>query len=371
MDCLPVFWESEDGGQAVSEEDEAGLIKEPTRVTENSSTLIDVIMTFTNNIVEDSGVVVSHISDHFLVSTSLELKLPKSPSGSVNIRSYKNYDRNKFVEDLKQVSWHETALVDHFNTNFLNVLESHAPIKKSGRETTQQVYTRDLKEVADKFNQFFTSVGARASKASRSQLNVHNLVPLLAVVPDDEISEVDKCCFHPVFSREIQKIMRSLPSSKAPGHDKVSTSVLKEALPYATAVVQLINEDLAKIATWCSYNGLLINSDKIKLLVMGNRQMLLRLLKDFHVTLLSKEVTPSNSARDLEIEMATVHDRNTRNENKLDISGYKSDARQRSFLYRSVTMWNSLPTAITDCNNLAMFKRKLKDYLFRLHFSNS
>ena len=71
----------------------------------------------------------------------------------------------------------------------------------------------------------------------------------------------------------------------------------------ATAVVQLINEDLAKIATWCSYNGLLINSDKIKLLVMGNRQMLLRLLKDFHVTLLGKEVTPSNSARDLEIEM--------------------------------------------------------------------
>ena len=52
------------------------LIKEPTRVTENSSTRIDVIMTSSNNIVEDSGVVVSHISDHFLVYTSLKLKLP-------------------------------------------------------------------------------------------------------------------------------------------------------------------------------------------------------------------------------------------------------------------------------------------------------
>ena len=34
----------------------------------------------------------------------------------------------------------------------------------------------------------------------------------------------------------------------------------------ATAVVQLISEDLAKIATWCCYNGLLINPDKTKLL---------------------------------------------------------------------------------------------------------
>ena len=71
----------------------------------------------------------------------------------------------------------------------------------------------------------------------------------------------------------------------------------------ATAVVQLINEDLAKIATWCCYNGLLINPDKTNLLVMGNSQMLLSLHKDFHVILLGKEVTSSNSVRDLGIEM--------------------------------------------------------------------
>ena len=71
------------------------------------------------------------------------------------------------------------------------------------------------------------------------------------------------------------------------------------------------------------------------------------------------------------VTRATVHDRNTRNKNILDIPGYKSAAGQRSFLYRSVTMWNLWPTAITDCNKLAMFKRKLKDYLFQLYFSNS
>ena len=59
------------------------------------------------------------------------------------------------------------------------------------------------------------------------------------------------------------------------------------------------------------------------------------------------------------VTRATVHIQNTRNKNKLDIPGYKSAAGQRSVLYRSVTMWNSLPTAINDCNSLEMFKRKL------------
>ena len=40
------------------------LIKEPTRVTETSSTLIGVIMTSSIDLVERSGVLKSHISDH-------------------------------------------------------------------------------------------------------------------------------------------------------------------------------------------------------------------------------------------------------------------------------------------------------------------
>ena len=32
------------------------------------------------------------------------------------------------------------------------------------KESTQQVYTKDMKEVANEFNQFFTSVGRRVQK---------------------------------------------------------------------------------------------------------------------------------------------------------------------------------------------------------------
>ena len=68
-------------------------------------------------------------------------------------------------------------------------------------------------------------------------------------------------------------------------------------------MIQQINKDLEKIASWCCYNSLLINPEKTKLLVLGTRQMLQRLPADFHVTLLGKKVTPSPSARDLGLQV--------------------------------------------------------------------
>jgi hypothetical protein len=53
------------------------LIKEPTRVTLQSSSLIDVILTSNTSLVVESGVEETHISDHFLVYSILKLKLPK------------------------------------------------------------------------------------------------------------------------------------------------------------------------------------------------------------------------------------------------------------------------------------------------------
>ena len=49
-------------------------------------------------------------------------------------------------------------------------------------------------------------------------------------------------------------------------------------------------------------------------------------------------------------------------ENKLNIPVFKSASGQRTFAYRAVTLWNSLPTEITSTTS---FKGKLSDYLFR------
>ena len=85
----------------------------------------------------------------------------------------------------------------------------------------------------------------------------------------------------------------------------VDDSKLYLSFPVAEAgnMIQQINKDLEKIASWCCYNSLLINPEKTKLLVLGTRQMLQRLPADFHVTLLGKKVTPSPSARDLGLQV--------------------------------------------------------------------
>ena len=71
----------------------------------------------------------------------------------------------------------------------------------------------------------------------------------------------------------------------------------------ASNVIQQINKDLKKIASWCCYNSLLINPEKTKLLVLGTRQMLQKLPAYFHVTLLGKKITPSPSPRDLGLQV--------------------------------------------------------------------
>ena len=112
------------------------LITNPTRVTSQSSTLIDVIMTTNTALVAESGVMENHISDHYLIFTVLKLKLPKPQPTFITVRSYKQYDRNTFLEDIAQEQWEHISLVDdvdeqlnQFNSNFLRILDRHAPFK--------------------------------------------------------------------------------------------------------------------------------------------------------------------------------------------------------------------------------------------------
>ena len=64
------------------------------------------------------------------------------------------------------------------------------------------------------------------------------------------------------------------------------------------------------------------------------------------------------------ITRSTVHSIGTRNRHKLNIPAFRTAAGQRSFLYRAVSLWNSLPNNITDYTSLPTFKKELRNYLF-------
>ena len=61
------------------------LINSPTRITESSQSLIDVIMTINKEIVTSSGVLASSISDQNLIYLLLNLKVPRAKPSYVSI----------------------------------------------------------------------------------------------------------------------------------------------------------------------------------------------------------------------------------------------------------------------------------------------
>ena len=60
-----------------------------------------------------------------------------------------------------------------------------------------------------------------------------------------------------------------------------------------------IEEDLKLVAAWFFENKLLINPEKTKLLLIGTRQLLGKLLEETTITFLGEEITPTTNAKDL------------------------------------------------------------------------
>ena len=141
----------------VSELNLKQLITSPTRITESSESLIDVVIFSTPDLVQESGVIQTCISDHFSVYMVLNLKLPKQPRSYVTVRSFKNYNPMLFTAGL--VSKHETLLRSIFtesdvnsklsilNDALLSTLQTHAPVKTIRVRNRPCPYiTRNIKE---------------------------------------------------------------------------------------------------------------------------------------------------------------------------------------------------------------------------------
>ena len=113
------------------------LISKPTRVTQSTKSLLDVLITSNDQLVIKSGVFQSSISDHDVVYANLRLKNNRRKPIYITSRSFKNYNRTVFQESLSFVPWSTVLSIFEdlddklfaFDCLFNDVLDDFAPIK--------------------------------------------------------------------------------------------------------------------------------------------------------------------------------------------------------------------------------------------------
>ena len=113
------------------------LIDQPTRITTTTRTLIDHIFTNKPDIITNHGVLHIGISDHSLIYAVHKRNMPKTDPKIIESRQFKNFDREAFIDDIKEKPFHLASLLDDPNemwevwkSLFLEIANKHAPIRK-------------------------------------------------------------------------------------------------------------------------------------------------------------------------------------------------------------------------------------------------
>lgn len=310
------------------------LITKPTRVTETTSSILDVILASDTKQVHNVMVLESSISDHDLVYITLKLKKERSKPVYITTRSYKHYKADAFHDDIAKAPWSIVDVFDEvedklhvFNLLFSSILDEHAPIKtfkvrgkpnpcvtdniralmktrddwrKEARKRndpmawtayrnlrqevkreikiaereffteqiqrnpgntnniwkairqiiprkskSQRIFSKDNKTVADEFNRFFVSVGQSSVEKIQSLANECNITLNRNYFVPRQYPSCEQFHSNTVSSGEIERIISSMPSNKAPGIDKISVRVLKDCLnPILPVITSIINTSI-------------------------------------------------------------------------------------------------------------------------------
>ena len=134
-------------------------IQSPTRITNTTASLLDVILTYSGDgKILDTGVIHLGISDHSLVYLCRKLSIPKAPLKTVFTRHYKNYDVKQFNNHLSEVFSlpldsailnDPNALWNDFKTKFLSVADKHALIRQRRVRTEDKPWlTNEIKHMS-------------------------------------------------------------------------------------------------------------------------------------------------------------------------------------------------------------------------------
>ena len=129
------------------------MINEPTRITDKSSTLIDLCITNSPTNVVNSSVLHLSISDHSLVYMVRKTHYKSNGARIVEVRSLKNFSRENFLRDIELKQWSNVHCSDDPNemwatwkTMLMKTIDKHAPCRsrRTGKKRSSWI-TNDLK----------------------------------------------------------------------------------------------------------------------------------------------------------------------------------------------------------------------------------
>ncbi|EDO35509.1 predicted protein [Nematostella vectensis] len=133
------------------------LIKEATRITENTATLLDVIYTNHPDRIACSGVSHVGISDHSLVYAYRKLSIgpPNKGHSTIIYRKLKNFNYDAFRADIASLNWNflnsyndPNVMWNNWKEMFLHFVEKHAPFcAKRVRLSKSPWINSDLKKL--------------------------------------------------------------------------------------------------------------------------------------------------------------------------------------------------------------------------------
>lgn len=88
------------------------IINSPTRITANSKSLIDLVITSQPSKIQTSGSIDLGISDHHLIFAIFKVARSNPKPKVISTNNYKSLDTKQFRSDFDQAPWHITGLFD-------------------------------------------------------------------------------------------------------------------------------------------------------------------------------------------------------------------------------------------------------------------
>ena len=121
------------------------VIDKPTRVYNNSATLIDNIFVNRFDHKISGGNIVSDISDHYSQFCFIHSLTPKNLTTKYKIRHYSNFSEECFINDVSEIDWDNSMAngsVDKCFSSFYNkinkLINKHAPFKILSKRKAKQ-----------------------------------------------------------------------------------------------------------------------------------------------------------------------------------------------------------------------------------------